>query len=208
VDNEPTPFWSGDGEAELFADWKARVGWSDEWGEVSAPARGTNGPSGTWVEQHVLRPLRVDRAGACISDCLDTARLNASQGARIEDTYTPVAEELGLPRCTVPQVPAGEPGIVREARAGHLSRLRTEIETCRPDLVVTLGNAALRVLAELVDDAWSGPRHLDQNGYGEPIAARVGGRSLEVLPLVHPRSGERTPPWPEIHRRWVEAQQT
>src|SRR5215218_304182 len=34
VDNEPTPFWAGDGEDALIDDWKRRVDWRAEWGEV------------------------------------------------------------------------------------------------------------------------------------------------------------------------------
>jgi len=42
VDNEPTPFWSGDGQEDRVEEWRDRVQWQPAWGEVSAPARGVN----------------------------------------------------------------------------------------------------------------------------------------------------------------------
>ena len=39
--------------------------------------------------------------------------------------------------------PTGESSIVREAREGHLERLSRELDTARPEMIITLGNAAL-----------------------------------------------------------------
>jgi uracil-DNA glycosylase len=202
VDNEPTPFWDGSRQDRWIADWTDRVGWQSEWGEVAAPPRGVNGPSGAWVDRNVLEPLDLRRSDVCISDCLDTARLNPSQEARVRDTYEPVAAARGLPPCTVRRVPDGERGIVRETGEGHLERLRAELVTCSPSSVITLGNAALRVFASLADAAE--PSALVHERYGTPVSARVDGRELTWLPLVHPRSGERTPPWPTLHKTWME----
>jgi uracil-DNA glycosylase len=201
VDNEPTPFWTGEGEAEHFQLWMNQVGWDPGWGEMDLPASGTNGPSGAWVESEILQPLGLSRSQVCISDCLDTARLNPSQSARIQDTYVPVARALGLPECTVPPVPNGEAGIVREACEGHLDRLRAELDACAAGTVITLGNAALRVFG-LVADQLGAPSALASTDYGAVRKARVGERTVDWLPLVHPRSGERTPHWAETHRRW------
>jgi uracil-DNA glycosylase len=202
VDNEPTPFWDGSRQDKWMAEWKDRVGWQSEWGDVAAPPRGVNGPSGAWVDRNILEPLNLSRTDVCISDCLDTARLNSAQEARVQDTYEPVAVARGLPSCTVRPVPDGERGIVREACEAHVGRLRDEIAACSPSIVITLGNAALRVFSSLAERET--PSALVEKGYGTPISARVDGRELAWLPLVHPRSGERTPPWPAVHRSWVE----
>lgn len=201
VDNEPTPFWSGERENEYVAGWLDRVQWSPAWGQARPPKSGTNGPSGHWVACHILRPIGVGRRETCISDCLDTARLNASQAARVNDTYT-VAEALGLPTCTVPFVPTGERGIVSVAAEGHLDRLRQEISQATPQLVVTLGNAALRVFGLLAETPHPQPLALARRSNGQPLVADIGGHRVSWLPLVHPRSGERTPPWPDIHAYW------
>jgi uracil-DNA glycosylase len=101
--------------------------------------------------------------------------------------------------------PTGESSIVREARGGHLERLSQELDTARPELIVTLGNAALRVLRLLVeiDSGDPGPG-LAETSYGAEVHARLGARPVRWLPLVHPRSGERIPKWRQIHMRWVE----
>jgi|tagenome__1003787_1003787.scaffolds.fasta_scaffold20382277_1 hypothetical protein len=202
VDNEPTPFWDGSQQDEWISQWKDGVGWHSEWGEVAAPPRGVNGPSGAWVDRHVLEPLKLSCSDVCISDCLDTARLNSAQAGRVHDTYEPVALVHGLPACSVLPVPDGERGIVREAQEGHLGRLEGEITACSPAVVVTLGNAALRVFASMVGSTSTSA--LAEKGYGSPISVRVDRRAVAWLPLVHPRSGERTPPWPDAHRRWAE----
>jgi hypothetical protein len=204
VDNEPTPFWNGAEQNEAIAAWEKAVGWQPDWGEAAPPASGVNGPSGAWVDRNILEPLELSRTDVCISDCLDTARLNDSQEGRVRDTYEPVAAVHGLPACTVQRVPDGERGIVREAQEGHLERLRSELTVCRPSAVITLGNAALRVFALLA--AMPGtPSGLVEDGYGTAITARVDGHDVAWLPLVHPRSGERTTPWVDIHRRWRES---
>src|SRR4051794_29744376 len=69
VDNEPIPFWDGEDAETRFEEWRQAVGWQEEWGTVSVAARGSNGPSGKWVDEHILRPLGVTRGDACISDC-------------------------------------------------------------------------------------------------------------------------------------------
>lgn len=105
--------------------------------------------------------------------------------------------------------PTGDGGIVREAREGHLERLSRELDTARPELIVTLGNAALRALRLLVeiDSGDPGPA-LAKARYGAEVQARFGARPIRRLPLVHPRSGERIPKWRQIHLRWVESAAT
>lgn len=205
VDNEPTPFWDGSGASDHFNTWRRTVDWQDEWGAATLAAASSNGPSGKWVVDHILTPLGVGSEEVCISDCLDESRLNDGQAARISDPYAPVAERLGLPTCTLRPVPKGENALVQEAVAGHLDRLRDEIRTCQPQLVVTLGNAALRVASHFLELEQPAPTALSRETYGSTISAEFDGRALEWLPLVHPRSGERTPPWPGIHTRWEQS---
>lgn len=204
VDNEPTPFWNGAGQGDLIANWQERVSWQPDHGEVRVPRPGVNGPSGSWVEHHILQPLGLSRDDVSISDCLDTARLNSAQERRIKDTYEPVAGARGLPSCTVWPVPVGENGIVREARENHLDRLRSELATCEPSAVITLGNAALRVFTLLAQVEGAAPSGLEADGYGTAMEARIGDRAVTWMPLVHPRSGERTPAWTTIHQLWRE----
>lgn len=66
------------------------------------------------------------RTDCWITDCLDTARLNAGQQRRISETYLPVIDRLGLRIPNMEPTPTGENSIVREAREGHLERLSRE----------------------------------------------------------------------------------
>ena len=203
VANEPTPFWDGSNAVEHFDTWKHTVDWQTEWGEIDLAPAGLNGPSGAWVSEHILRPLGVTHGETCLSDCLDQARLNAGQAARVQDTYEPFASTVGLPPCTLRPVPAGENGIVAEARSNHLPRLLAELRSCEPEVVVTLGNAALRVAKAIFDSVEPDPGNgLTSSAYGIPLKATYGGNAVTWIPLVHPRSGERTHPWPDVHAAW------
>lgn len=202
VDNEPTPFWDGSNAQDHFDTWRDKVEWNPNWGVAKLAASSSNGPSGKWVTDHIIKPLDIGREEVCISDCLDESRLNAGQAGRIANTYAPVAERLGLPKCTLRPVPSGESAMVSEAVDRHLDRLRFELRECSPAKIVTLGNAALRVTARVLELDDTAPSALNREAYGRALHVQFEGRTLEWLPLVHPRSGERTPPWPAIHASW------
>jgi uracil-DNA glycosylase len=205
VDNEPEVFWGGGGAEDIFKHWRAAVGFDGAWGGVQLASNGNNGPSGAWLTKHILRPLGVSREDCWITDCLDTARRSEGQTARLADMYAPAALALGLPEAVMEPAPK-DAGIVREARAKHLDRLRTELDTCQPEIIVSLGNAALRVLRLVVQVEENDPgTALRADSYGRSVRVRVGARPATWLPLVHPRSGERTPPWPATHSRWKAA---
>jgi len=202
VDNEPEPFWTGADEADRLAAWKSAVAFDHaRFGEVGLPGP-LNGSSGRWVEEQVLRPLDTSRADAWITDCLDVYCCSDDLRQRLTDTYNRVN---GLPPWRLLEHPS-EDEMVRQALAGHTERLRNELTTARPDRIVTLGNAALRVFARLVgcNDENNVPRQLspDLKVYGKPIAIRVDGRPVEWLPLAHPAAPKR---YQEAHKVWLAA---
>jgi uracil-DNA glycosylase len=206
VDNEPVPFWDGNGVLERYQHWVDHVNWRPAWGQVRPAEERFNGPTGGWMGQHVLAPLGVRRDEACISDCLDVARLSEGQARRLKDTYNPVAALMGLPPCTLAPAP-DEAEIVEEAKNAHLDRLREELRQCQPRTVITLGNAALRVMIMLLDDVEPfAPKDLVHAAYGRARSATFEGRQLKWLPLVHPRAGANIPAWVETHTRWENQQ--
>jgi hypothetical protein len=157
-----------------------------------------------WMRRHVLRPLSVTWEDAYVSDCLDKSRLNPGQANRVSRTYDLVRGQVGgLEPCTLRPVPGGESAIVEEARAGHLGRLTEELQDCEPSTVVTLGNAALRVMTDLLDDNRDPDlgAELKRAKYGQPVTARLDGRPLTWIPLVHPRPGKQRP-WKPVHETW------
>lgn len=91
-----------------------------------------------------------------------------------------------------------ESAIVKAAET-ELDRLRAELRAATPERVVTLGNAALRVLRKLVEGEL--PRKLSaDDGYGKPIPVRFEDQEFEVLPLAHPAAPKR---YQEAHARRV-----
>ena len=74
----------------------SQVGWTDVWGTV-APVSHLNGPSGLWVEERILGPLRVARADAWMTDCLNTYRASVKMRAAVDNVYEPFARSHALP---------------------------------------------------------------------------------------------------------------
>ena len=203
VDNEPMPFWTGrDEEAQIDA-WKTRIGWKAEWGTVG-PVGPLNGSSGLWLEQKVLSPLKATRAETWITDCLDTYRFSRGQEEVVTGKFEPFAQKLGLPWSGVPESlrHPDEDAIVREARELHQKRLMNELRTAQPRIVVTLGNAALRVFAQFANVA--DPALLKPNkDYGTEVIVTIAGKQVTWLPLVHP--GQRSKEWQAAHAKWIRA---
>jgi hypothetical protein len=70
-----------------------------------------------------------------------------------------------------------------------------------PNLIVTLGNAAIRVLEGIADDA-PGLRRLSANElkYGQLLRIRIGARSVPWLALAHPASPST---YQRAHTSWI-----
>ena len=204
VDNEPEPFWTGTDQDERVAAWTKAVGFIEgKHGRVS-PVGELNGSSGCWVDDNVLRPLKVGRSDAWITDCLDTYRCSEALAKRLEDTYSEFAVEAGLPASVLSPHP-GEDEIVAEALQEHRQRLLQELEAARPSMVVTLGNAALRVFRGLVaeSDRERPPTKLSAgpDAYGLVLEVSLGEKRLKWLPLAHPAAPKT---YQEAHSRWAQ----
>ncbi len=202
VDNEPLPFWTGRDQATRIEEWKRAVRFDDaRFGTVSAPPS-LNGTSGIWVEQQVLAPLGIRPDEAWITDCLDTYRCSKDLAARIDDTYNPFAKTVDLRPAALATHPT-EQQIITEAVAKHRERLLAELATSAPDLVITLGNAALAVIRELVSLV-AGPdyRRLSPvvDVYGTKSKVLQGGREVEFLPLAHPAAPAE---YQAAHATWL-----
>jgi hypothetical protein len=154
VDNEPEVFWDGCDQEKFIARWMAVVGFESPWGNIGAAGK-LNGSSGRWVNENILSPLHATRADTFLTDCLNTYRSSLAGEERVSDTYAPFAAQHGLPTANLPRHP-NENEIVKEAQDLHTARLIREIQAVQPDKIVTLGNAALRVLRHLLAPT-SGP---------------------------------------------------
>ena len=206
VDDEPTPFWEGDGELDFIAAWRQGVGFRDEWGHIQAAPR-FNGPSGQKLRKMLLDPLALDHGDVWVTDCLDLYHASKGNAGRVTDTYQALVEHLAdgpasLPEASLLPHPT-EAEIVRMAISQHIPRLLAEIQICVPDRIVTLGNAALRVIRHLAGAPEDVPSRLSANAsYGQPRQLVVGGRSIELVPLAHPAAPAV---YQEAHQRWLES---
>lgn len=215
VDVEPTVFWDGDGAADLMNEWKRASGFreGDERGEWEHVTTGSsNGSSGRAVKADILAPLRIEERGVWFSDVepyylVKRGRRGKKreQGDAIDEDYAPlVASDANL-------LPAEIPAwldIDEIAGWGLMHRrdaLRREILESEAELVITLGEAARRVVAGVADVASGGVCvRLEEKmtGYGEPGRLEIGARSMRWLALIHP--GQNKPGWKEQRRRWID----
>lgn len=196
VDNEPTVFWDGSDADQRVDAWRARY-FDPSWGEVTTAT--LNGPSGSWLSANILDPLLSAGADShFITDCLTTYRLSDGASSRLNDTYEPMVRTTsGLPAANLLPHPT-EAQIVREALNQQSERLTGQIAAARPRVVVTLGNAASRVVANLSQTGQTGK--LARDGYGEPSTVSISGTEFIWIALVHPA----TPAvWQARHQEWL-----
>lgn len=200
VDNEPVPFWDGSEAEELFEQWKDKY-FKPMWGSATPSAM--NGSSGRKLYEQWIAPLGITREDYFVTDCLDTAMMSTGVERRVtasggnDATYHRLIEALGLPRVDLPRHPS-EGEIVAQARENH-ERLGGQLAASGATTLITLGNAAARVVAELGGQPGGA---LERDSYQEVRSIDVGGRVYAWHALVHPAV---RPPWTETHRAWVEA---
>lgn len=182
VDNKPRVFWDGSSADTYVAKW-AEEYFDPTWGTV-APAH-LNGTSGDWLNAHIWTPLSESGVHShFVTDSLTTYRLSIGAARRIADTYDPyAATDPRLRPADLAPHPT-ESQIVSEALAGNATRLRTQIAAARPGLIVTLGDAAARVIAALSD--YDGPGTLKADTYAVPNKTGVAGLTATWLAVVHP----------------------
>jgi uracil-DNA glycosylase len=172
---------------------------------IIEPAKRLNGSSGKWVDDNVLCPLNISRQVTYLIDCLDTYRCSIGLAARLKDTYEPLALKYGWPAYNLLPHP-DENKIVSEALACHRDRLNNELASAHPELVVTLGNAALRVFKELaleISPEASEKLSLWPGFYGRRFRVKLSsGRYADWIPLAHPAAPPR---YQQAHYIWVKS---
>jgi hypothetical protein len=199
VENEPSVFWDGDGAESCVEQWAARY-FNPAWGTVSAP-RGLNGSSGAWVRSKVVEPLHAawPHDSRFLTDCLTTYRQSRDGRDAIEDRYHPFADDHPpLKRAVLPTHPS-EDQIVIEALRTQRARLVTQVEAAAPAWLITLGDAAARVIGEI--SGWTGPGRIRETEYGQPRDIRIVGHDVRWFALCHPAA-------PKVyqlkHQEWLE----
>lgn len=201
VENEPSPFWTGDDAAQHFKRWLEDIRWDDSWGSVQVADKRFNGSSGRTLRDKVLAPLGLSIDSAYISDCLNLYHMSAGVKARLDTDIGVALEKLAREGRGLLNHPS-ENQIVTSALAGHHIRISAELEEAKPKVVITLGNAALRVLGRVVGRPELQTLTHDNSYYGKPIHINFAGHAIRWYPLCHP--GQRDARYLLAHGGWAD----
>jgi hypothetical protein len=201
VENEPSPFWTGDKRDAVlrFERWHQDVGWDDAWGSVCVADTRFNGSTGRILRDNVLEPLGLDIAGAYLSDCLNLYHMSAGVRERLDTDVGSILGKLGRAGRGLLSHPT-ENQIVIGGLTAHM-RIAFELEEAKPKVVITLGNAALRVLGAVIGRTEMQNLTHENAYYGKPIHVNFAGHSCLWYPLCHP--GQRAARYLLAHKRWA-----
>ena len=199
VASEPCIFWCGEGLEDIVS----RIDVPPEAGSLRPAADRYNGPSGRSLDQHYLEPLGLARDDAWLCDLVPYSCMNSGQARAISRRYAPLVKRFGLPAVDWPVLPS------KCTDAARRDQIAAELRESAAELVVTLGNEPLKWFAAEVLGA---PATLaacarDAQTYGAVHDVNFEGRSLGLLPLVHPRQAAGLGPHSTccklLHQTWI-----
>lgn len=199
VASEPSIFWRGEGVTEILKAIDVPV----EAGALVPAQVSLNGPSGRALDELFLAPLGATRSETWMCDLLPESRVNKEQQRAIDKHYQPLVNQGLVSSATIPTVPR------RFADEGRRREILDEIRLSRAETLITLGDIPLR---EFIRPLGAGPARLahfgqSPNTYGRSHEVTLGGHSLGLLPLVHPRQasslGQSSRGWGELHLEWI-----
>ena len=199
VASEPYLFWRGEGADDIVS----RIDVPPGAGRL-VPAHATlNGPSGRSLDERFLAPLGLARDDAWLCDLVPYSCMNPRQSHAVDDRYTPLAEQIGLPAADWPPVPRQ---LADERRSGDIV---AELRESQADVLITLGDLPLKWFGSAFGSRPSlGAYGRDPKSYGRLHELEMDGRRVRLLPLVHPRQaaglGFHSEDWRALHASWVQ----
>lgn len=195
VASEPCIFWKGEGAQEIIS----RITVPKELGTLTSAGEQFNGPSGKALDEHILNPLDIRRDDAWLCDLRPWSCSNAGQADAIR-RYHKQIEGHSMPHAVVERAD--------DARAQWADRARqveilAELQRSEARVLITLGDQPLRHFVHPMGGKWS---RLGELEYGRFVPVTLGGLSLELLPLAHPRQiaglGTHSAMWRAQHEAW------
>lgn len=203
VASEPCIFWTGTRAAEIIS----AIFVPREAGYLVPANEALNGPSGRVLDGLYLSPLGLTRSEAWLCDLLPESRLNSKQVAALKRAGYPELVKRGL----VPAVDFKAATVPIEFLSStRPAEILAEIAEAQPDVLITLGDQPIRdfvskhagILQRSVREFGANPLR-----YGRLHPITLGGRTMQLLPLVHPRQagalGSASPAWTKAHAKWV-----
>lgn len=205
VASEPRIFW--DGNPQEAADIISKIKLPEGAGTLRPAGRNLNGPSAKVLDEHILAPLGFTRKEAWLCDLLPETRLNDGQQKVRDGAYKECREKYGLNEVTVPDRPTEFCDKVR------CREILAELEESKAELLILLGDIPIKQFLNVVAsvDYSTLQEYKDHYGYGNPTEVSINGRTINVLPLAHPRQigglGFHSKGWKYIHQTWENKKQ-
>ncbi len=200
VASEPRIFWDGNPEeARAIID---AIAIPKELGILEPAGRQLNGPSAKVLDENILAPLGYTRQDAWLCDCLPETRLNPSQVKALKDKYNPLIKEYNLNPVTIPVRPSS---FCDKARSAAITE---ELLQSQAELLVLLGDIPIaQYLKKVAEVPYSTlGEYVELYGYGNRTAVSIHGKTIQVLPLAHPRQigalGAHSEKWFLMHQNW------
>ena len=200
VASEPRIFW--DGNIEEAKSIIEKISIPAELGYLEPAGKQLNGPSAKVLDENILAPLGFTRADAWLCDCLPETRLNSSQVRALKEKYIPLIDKYSLNPVTIPTRPTT---FCDDERSAEITKELMESEA---ELLVLLGDIPIaQYLKRVADVPYSTlGEYVDVYGYGTPSKVIIGEKSIDVLPLAHPRQigalGAHSEKWFNMHKNW------
>jgi len=200
VASEPRIFW--DGNTEEAKEIIGRIKIPEKLGRLEPADATYNGPSAKVLDENILAPLGFGRKDAWLCDCLPETRINERQ-ENAHKKYNEFVEEYGLNPITIPKCPSS---FCTEERAKEIS---AELMESRANLLVLLGDKPIQNYLKKVADVpyRKLSEYVNLYGYGTITQAEIEGKTINILPLAHPRqigrlSANQRDDWAIIHAEW------
>jgi uracil-DNA glycosylase len=198
VASEPSIFWHGNNAESIIK----RIDVPVEVGHLEPASKAFNGPSGRALDELFLGPLMSNRRDVWLCDLVPYSCMNPRQAAAVERKYTPLVRRGLVPKPRWHEVPK------ELASRSRVKEIEAELAESRAPILVTLGDQPLRWFARHFGSrARLATYGRDKSSYGRLHSIEVRGRTMSVLPLVHPRQaaglGGHSPEWRSLHAYWV-----
>jgi uracil-DNA glycosylase len=200
VASEPRIFWDGNPEeTQAIID---TIAMPKDLGVLEPASRQLNGPSAKVLDENILAPLGYTRKDAWLCDCLPETRLNPSQVKALREKYNPLVEKYNLNPVTIPIRPSS---FCDKARSAAITE---ELLQSQAELLVLLGDIPIaQYLKKVAEVPYSTlGEYVELYGYGNRTALSIQGKTIQVLPLAHPRQigalGTHSEKWFLMHQNW------
>ena len=203
VASEPKIFWDGNmAEAKEII---SKIDIPKELGTLEPAESRFNGPSAKVLGENILAHLVDTREDAWLCDLLPETRLNPNQIKVINDRYSPMVKQYGLNEVNIPK----RPNTFCDQK--RCEEILEELKESQANLLVLLGDIPIKqFLKKVTDIKYSSLQdYVNLFGYGNSSEITIGKRTINVLPLAHPRQigelGVHSDKWSEEHSKWEQS---